>query len=49
MQWIPIEELNEMPDEKLRDKKGVKIMLKALRENKIYPLDSVKILEYINL
>ncbi len=49
VQWIPIEELNEMPDEKLRDKKGVKIMLKALRENKIYPLDSVKILEYINL
>ena len=35
--------------QKLRDKKGVKIMLKALRENKIYPLDSVKILEYINL
>ena len=49
VQWIPIEELNEMLDEKLRDKKGVKIMLKALRENKIYPLDSVKILEYINL
>ncbi len=49
VQWIPKEELKEMPDEKLRDKKGVKITLKALKENKVYSLDSVKILEYINL
>lgn len=49
VKWISKEELQEMSNEKLRDKKCIEITLNALKENKVYPLDSVKILEYINL
>lgn len=49
VKWISKEELQEMSNEKLRDKKGIEITLNALKENKVYPLESVEILEYINL
>ena len=42
------EELLNMPDEKLRDEKRIRRTLKIFEENKVYPLDAVKILEDIN-
>ena len=37
-----------MTDKELRDEKRIKRTLKMLEENKVYSLDSIKILEYIN-
>ena len=37
-----------MTDKELRDEKRIKRKLKMFEENKVYPLDSIKILEYIN-
>ena len=37
-----------MTDKELRDEKRIKRTLKMFEENKVYPLDSIKILEYIN-
>ena len=48
VKWISKEELLNMPDEKLRDEKRIRRTLKIFEENKIYPLDAVKILEDIN-
>ena len=47
-EWISKEELLNMPDEKLRDEKRIRRTLKIFEENKVYPLDAVKILEDIN-
>ena len=48
VKWIQIEEIKNMTDKELRDEKRIKIILQMLEENKVYPLDSIKILEYIN-
>lgn len=48
VKWISKEELLNMPDEKLRDEKRIRRTLKIFEENKVYPLDAVKILEDIN-
>ena len=48
VKWISIEELINMTDKELRDEKRIKITLQMLEENKAYPLDTIKILEYIN-
>ena len=48
VKWISKEELLNMPDEKLRDEKRISSTLKIFEENKVYPLDAVKILEDIN-
>lgn len=46
--WISKEKLINMTDKELRDEKRIKITLQMLEENKVYPLDAIKILEYIN-
>ena len=43
VKWISKEELLNMPDEKLRDEKRIRRTLKIFEENKVYPLDAVKI------
>ena len=48
VKWISKKELINMTDKELRDEKRIKRTLKMLEENKVYPLDSIKILEYIN-
>lgn len=48
VKWISKEELINMTDKELRDEKRIKITLQMLEENKAYPLDTIKILEYIN-
>ena len=48
VKWISKEELINMTDKELRDEKRIKRTLKMLEENKVYPLNSIKILEYIN-
>lgn len=48
VKWISKEELINMTDKELRDEKRIKITLQMLEENKVYPLDAIKILEYIN-
>ena len=48
VKWISKKELINMTDKELRDEKRIKRTLKMLEENKAYPLDSIKILEYIN-
>ena len=48
VKWISKEELENMGCEDLRDEKRIKITLQMLEENKAYPLDTIKILEYIN-
>ena len=37
-----------MTSENLRDEKLIKSTLKMLEENKLYPLDVIEVLEYIN-
>ncbi|MBS5721598.1 MAG: NUDIX domain-containing protein [Clostridium sp.] len=48
VKWISKKELINMTDKELRDEKRIKRTLKMLEENKVYPLNSIKILEYIN-
>lgn len=48
VKWISKKELINMTDKELRDEKRIKITLQMLEENKAYPLDTIKILEYIN-
>lgn len=48
VKWISKKELINMTDKELRDEKRIKRTLKMLEKNKVYPLDSIKILEYIN-
>lgn len=48
VKWISKKELINMTDKELRDEKRIKRTLKMLEENKVYSLDSIKILEYIN-
>ena len=48
VKWISKEKLINMTDKELRDEKRIKIILQMLEENKVYPLDAIKILEYIN-
>lgn len=48
VKWISKKELINMTDKELRDEKRIKITLKMFEENKVYPLDSIEILEYIN-
>ena len=48
VKWISKEKLINMTDKELRDEKRIKIILQMLEENKVYPIDSIKILEYIN-
>ena len=48
VKWISKKELINMTDKELRDEKRIKITLQMLEENKVYPLNSIKILEYIN-
>ena len=37
-----------MADKELRDGKRIKTTLQMIKENKEYPLDTIKILEYIS-
>lgn len=48
VKWFSKEELMDMADKELRDGKRIKTTLQMLKENKTYPLDTIKILEYIN-
>lgn len=48
VKWISKEELISMTDKELRDEKRIKITLQMLEDNKAYPLEVIKILEYIN-
>lgn len=48
VKWFSKEELMDMADKELRDGKRIKTTLQMLKENKAYPLDTIKILEYIS-
>lgn len=45
VKWISKEELENMDSETLRDEKLIKRTLKALKENKLYPLDVIEVLQ----
>ena len=44
VRWISKEELENMNGETLRDEKLIKRTLKKLKENKLYPLETIEIL-----
>ena len=44
VKWISKEELKNMRSENLRDEQLIKCILKMLEENKLYPLDLIKVL-----
>lgn len=44
VKWISKEELENMNNENLRDEKLIKRTLELLKENKLYPLDTIEIL-----
>lgn len=48
VKWISKEKLMKMTEKELRDEKKIKTILQILEDNKIYSLDTIKILEYIN-
>ena len=48
VKWISKEKLMKMTEKELRDEKKIKTILQMLEDNKIYSLDTIKILECIH-
>ena len=49
VKWISKKELINMTDKELRDEKRIKRTLKMLEENKVYPLNSIKIFKGLKI